>query len=204
MLTMLQTRRLFSYEGANALPDATTIIEESSRSFPPVSISVSRNDKYVAFTLNDQVRAYRLGMHNIRRIHISGQMETYELPNHFIQNSTIKLDGKKALSHKDAEQEAHRQNAVIERKLAFSVDGEKLIIATHLADHHVYLDVWDCTAEPWTIKPEHSRSFKLPPVSIALPLRSSGIGYLSPPNYPSFYLHVIVDNKRWRSDMCFL
>jgi hypothetical protein len=133
-------------------------------------LTVSRDDKYVALTLNDQVQIYQIDLSMIKRVIVPNQMQAYQLPPHLLQHNSmdphqLQAPSKRALTWKEAAQEAQRQGALIERKIAFSSDGKRLIIATHLGDHHVYLDVWDCSSEPFKITSDYSRSFKLPPVS---------------------------------------
>lgn len=134
-------------------------------------MAVSRDDKYVALSVNDQIQIYRLDLSVIRRVILPGQMQSYQLAPHLARNlsvdpNALQSPSKKALTWKEAEQEAQRQSALIERKLWFSEDSQKLVIATHLGDHHVYLDVWDCSTDPFKITSDYSRSFKLPPVSL--------------------------------------
>lgn len=64
-------------------------------------------------------------------------------------------------------QERARQNAIQERKLNFTKNSDMLIVATHLGDHCVYLDVWELNSDGlWGIKTDYHRSFRLPPVSL--------------------------------------
>lgn len=132
-------------------------------------MTLSRNDRYVALTLNDEVRVYQAGNGRLRRVTLQDQMQgSYQSPSQHktaSDNRTAQLANKKKLSWKEMEQEAQQQNAVQDRKLYFSSSNEEMVVATHLGDHSVHLDVWDCRSEPWTTKTYLSRSLKFPPVS---------------------------------------
>lgn len=127
-------------------------------------MAMSRDDKYVAVAFNEYVYIYQINMGRIRRVHLSEEMDKYQVHEDYSLGTPL-ISPKRPMNWKEVSQEAQRQGALIERKLSFSTDGKNLIIATHLANHHIYLDVWDCDNEPWNIKPGYSRSFKLPPVS---------------------------------------
>lgn len=127
-------------------------------------MAMSHDDKYVAVAFNEYVHVYQINMGRIRRVHLSEEMDKYQVNEDYSLGTPL-VSPKRPMNWKEVSQEAQRQGALIERKLTFSTDGKNMIIATHLANHHVYLDVWDCDSEPWNIKPGYSRSFKLPPVS---------------------------------------
>lgn len=161
----VQHHELLIFNGINTTPEAFIAIDTPQRNRSSICMAVSRDDRYVAFTLNDQVLVYQIGNGSIRRVFLAEQTDVYQVRVEQQQQRPISSCVKRPLTLKEASQESQRQKTVIERKLSFSPDAKHLIVATHLGDHHVYLDVWDCATEPWTIKPGYSRSFKLPPVS---------------------------------------
>lgn len=177
------------FNGIKTTPEAQINLDSSVRNVQ-ISISVSRNDKYAATSINDQLQVYQLGSSGIRKIAFHNQIQVHQLQGGQIQqrstpvnrainqtdytNSLADSDlsrmdtgpfgASKALSLKETAEEAQRQGAIVDRKLSFSLD-DKLAVATHLGDHHVYIDVWDCTREPVSTISENPRSFRLPPVS---------------------------------------
>ncbi|KAH7073549.1 hypothetical protein BKA63DRAFT_603910 [Paraphoma chrysanthemicola] len=147
-------------------------------------IAVSKDDKHVAVSMNDQIDLFILDR-GLKKVAFQHQMDVYELRGGLSQRRSIAVARTtsddsvtepaspdsggwfgahtKALNFKEAAEEQSRQTAVISRKLYFSTDSQRLVVATQLGDHCVYIDVYDITREPVGTISEHSRSFKLPP-----------------------------------------
>jgi hypothetical protein len=177
-----QGHRLVIFDGTNLAPGCETSIESSGRA-RDICLAVSRDDRFVAVSINAQIHIYNLE-DGIRAIPFHQQVHVYELRGgnsyrrvipigHPTSHDSTKEPERsestwfgvqaKALSSKEAAEEERRQSAIMSRKLYFSTDSKQLIVATQLGDHCVYIDVWDCTHEPVSTISEHSRSFKLPP-----------------------------------------
>ncbi|EHA21878.1 hypothetical protein ASPNIDRAFT_41197 [Aspergillus niger ATCC 1015] len=135
--TGTQHYELVVFENDSDVPQAYLTIETENQTFPVTCMVMSRNDRYVAFTLQDQVRVYEICTRTIQRVSLGSGMD---------RSSDF----------------GHRSEAIIERKLQFSPDGKHFAIATHLGDHYAYVDVWNCTFQQWSIVPDKSKSFKLP------------------------------------------
>ncbi|KAF2796433.1 hypothetical protein K505DRAFT_359320 [Melanomma pulvis-pyrius CBS 109.77] len=178
----LLKRKLAIYNGINLTPEHEIDLEFSGR-LGEICLAVSRNDKFVATSINDQIQIFSLddGIQNLAFHH---QIHVYELRGGVQHRRTIPIGRtssdesviepqrgetswfgppSKGLSSKEVAEEQQRQSAIISRKLYFSTDSKRLVVATQLGDHCVYVDVWDCTREPVSTISEHSRSFKLPP-----------------------------------------
>lgn len=101
---------------------------------------MSRDDKRIALSLDDQVHVYELGnlyelgTRSIRKINLADQINSY--PNR----------GSPELTPDDK-----KWKAGVERRVQFSVDGKNLVIATCVEDQFAYIDLWDCDVEPWSI-----------------------------------------------------
>ncbi|RAH83668.1 hypothetical protein BO86DRAFT_31517 [Aspergillus japonicus CBS 114.51] len=150
-----QHYELLVFENDSDIPEAYLTIETDHQSLPISCMVMSRNDRYVAFTLRDQVRVYEICTRTIQRVSLgSGMDRVSDLGNRSLMGSFS--------GAKESGFEAQRQEAVIERKLQFSADGKHFVIATHLGDHYAYVDVWNCTFQQWNIVPDSSKSFKLP------------------------------------------
>ncbi|OOF96725.1 hypothetical protein ASPCADRAFT_206900 [Aspergillus carbonarius ITEM 5010] len=151
-----QHYELIVFENDSDVPQAYLTIETENRSFPITCMVMSRNDRYVAFTLQDQVRVYEICTRTIQRVSLgSGMDRLSDFGDRAVMGASP--------SAKGTAYEAKRQKAIIERKLQFSADGKHFVIATHLGDHYAYVDVWNCTFQQWSIVPDRSKSFKLPP-----------------------------------------
>jgi WD40 repeat protein len=181
----LSKRKLFIFDGNNLTPEYETDLDFSGR-LSEISIAVSRNDKYVATSLNDHMQLFNLE-DGIKPIAFHHQIHVYELRGGISHKRTVSVarttsdddlansdDNQKmesgwfgthmkGLSNKEKAEEQQRQTAIISRKIYFSTDSKRLAVATQLGDHCVYVDVWDCTREPVSTISEHSRSFKMPP-----------------------------------------
>ncbi|KKK16696.1 hypothetical protein P175DRAFT_0535825 [Aspergillus ochraceoroseus IBT 24754] len=141
-------------------PEAYLTIETQHRSLPITCMVMSRDDRYVAFTLKDQVKVYEIHHESFREIQLGDRTDHYSALKDLSSagaHITSLLDVKKI------GQEEERAETVIERKLQFSVDGKHFIVATHLGDQYAYVDVWDCLEYRWKLAVDGSRSFKLPP-----------------------------------------
>jgi hypothetical protein len=175
--------RLVIFDGINISSLYEINIDFSGR-VGHICLAVSRNDKYVAVSINDQIQIFRLSEDGIRSVPFHHQIHVYELRGGTSHRRTIPIGRTtsdesipethrnetgwfgvqaKGLSSKEAAEEQKRQSAIVSRKLYFSTDSGRLAVATQLGDHCVYVDVWDCTREPVSTISEHSRSFKMPP-----------------------------------------
>ncbi|KAF1997213.1 hypothetical protein P154DRAFT_296300 [Amniculicola lignicola CBS 123094] len=178
-------RRLLVYDGINLTSEHSTDLETPFR-VTQTCLAVSRNDKYVATSLNDHIQIFSLE-DGLKAVPFHHQLHVYEMRGGISHKRTIPIGRNKSedpiprstpsskgdtswfgtqtkgLSTKEMAEEQQRQGAIISRKLYFSTDSKRLVVATQLGDHCVYIDVWDCTREPVSTISEHSRSFKLPP-----------------------------------------
>ncbi|OAL55463.1 hypothetical protein IQ07DRAFT_582945 [Pyrenochaeta sp. DS3sAY3a] len=177
------SKRLLIYTGLNITPEADIELEFSGR-VSDVCIAISKDDKHLALSTNGQIELFSLE-NGLKRVAFHQQMNVYELRGGVSHRRSIPItrmtsddsttsDSKgesgswfteqsRSLSSKEVAEEQQRQTVIIARKLYFSTDSERLVVATQLGDHCVYIDVWDITREPVGTIAEHSRSFKLPP-----------------------------------------
>ncbi|KAK1142690.1 hypothetical protein N8T08_007495 [Aspergillus melleus] len=132
------------------VPEAFVTIDTQLSLLPPISIVMSRDDRYVAFTLNEEVRIYEVGTKYIRKIPINMNLNHHKICS---ADSSMPADGTAEKSNKPA----------LERKIQFSTDGKNLVVATHLGGQDAFVDVWNCSTEQWNVGPDCSRTFKLPP-----------------------------------------
>lgn len=148
---------LLVFRNKSAIPEAKLTIETPHLSSPITSMVMSRDDKYVAFTLRDEVRVYEICTTEISQVQLGGKTGYYAVGNvpeaHFSGKHETSGQGRKGVEE------------VIARKLQFSVDGRRFIVATHLGNQYAYVDVWNCTQRQWKLEPGGSKSFKLPPWS---------------------------------------
>lgn len=180
------SRKLVVFNGININPEAEIDLDLNGRT-GEVNLSVSRNDKLVAVSLNDEVMVFIVENNKIRRLSFHHQIKIYEINDGVPYNRTIPIgramsgdsiftlndSGRsepgwfggqgRGLSSREKAEEQQRQTAIISRKIDFSTDSRELIIATQLSDHCIYIDAWNCTTDPITSIDEHSRSFKMPP-----------------------------------------
>ncbi|KAF2734033.1 hypothetical protein EJ04DRAFT_524020 [Polyplosphaeria fusca] len=179
----LQKRRLVIFDGMTLTPEHETELEVSGR-LGDWCLAVSRNDKLVAISMSDNIQIYEIEDDGIRLVSFHHQIHAHELRGGVSLQRTIPIGRPKSeesdhapqrietgwfgtqgkgLSSIEAAEEHQRQSAIVSRKLYFSTDSKRLVVATQLGDHCVYVDVWDCTREPVSTISEHSRSFKMPP-----------------------------------------
>ncbi|KAL3482444.1 hypothetical protein BJX99DRAFT_2636 [Aspergillus californicus] len=145
---------LLVLKSKNNIPEAYLAIETQHQSLPITCMVMSRNDKYVAFTFKDQIRVYEIGVGDIREVQLGDRADCY---------SASRYPSVGGTGMSDVEMVGQTQKKVIARRLQFSVDGKRFIIATHLEDQRAYVDVWDCTEQPWKLETGGSRSLKFPP-----------------------------------------
>jgi len=181
----LSTRRLVIFNGINIKSEAEIDLDLSGK-LGEICVAVSRNDKYVAVSLNDQILIFTLE-NGIKQLAFHHQIHVYEFRGGTCHRRTIPVgrtmsdetvatfseiqkgdmgwfsNQKKGLSTREKAEEQQRQTAIISRKINFSTDSKRFVIATQLGDHCIYVDVWDCTKEPVATIAEHSRSFRMPP-----------------------------------------
>ncbi|OJI83714.1 hypothetical protein ASPTUDRAFT_190162 [Aspergillus tubingensis CBS 134.48] len=150
-----QHYELVVFENDSDVPQAYLTIETENQTFPITCMVMSRNDRYVAFTLQDQVRVYEICTRTIQRVSLgSGMDRSSDFGHRSVMGASPNAKG--------TAYQGKRQEAIIERKLQFSPDGKHFAIATHLGDHYAYVDVWNCTFQQWSIVPDKSKSLKLP------------------------------------------
>jgi len=118
-------------------------------------MAMSRDDKYVAISVDEQVSVFQINKGGFRRVHLSEQRDTY-----MAHQGSVSLE-----HHRSSSYDAQTKSTLMGREISFSPDNRKLIIATHLGDHVVYLDIWNTETEPFSIESDYMRSVKLPPVS---------------------------------------
>lgn len=184
----LSTRRLVIFKGINLCAESEIDLDLSGK-LGDISLAVSRNDKYVAVSLNDQILLFSLE-NGIKPVAFHHQIHVYELRGGISHRRTIPVgrttsdesvtspsESHKSesgwfggqqhrLSSKEKAEEQQRASAIISRRIYFSTDSKRLVVATQLGDHCVYVDVWDCTREPVSTISEHSRSFRMPPYTL--------------------------------------
>ncbi|OCL02328.1 hypothetical protein AOQ84DRAFT_304929 [Glonium stellatum] len=152
-----ERRDLVVFNGIKTAPEAQLELDSSVRNIH-IDVSVSRNDKYAAISLNDQLQVYQLGDRKVGQTDWANEPARPDI----LRADTGWFGTCKTSNLKETAEETQRQNVMIGRRLSFSPD-DKLIVATHLGDHRVYIDVWDCTREPVSTISEYPRSFRLPP-----------------------------------------
>ena len=178
----LLKRKLVIFDGNSLTPEFETDLEFSGR-LGETCIAVSRNDEFVATSLNDNIQLFSL-KDGIKPVAFHHQINVYELKGGVSHKRTVSVarttsdeslsdahdhgsgwfgNQTKGLSTIEKAEEQQRQTAIISRRIYFSTDSKRLVVATQLGDHCVYVDVWDCTREPVGTISEHSRSFKMPP-----------------------------------------
>ncbi|KAH7393020.1 hypothetical protein BKA66DRAFT_457420 [Pyrenochaeta sp. MPI-SDFR-AT-0127] len=177
------TNRLLAFTGINVAPAGEIELEFGGR-IADICVAMSSDDTHVAVSINGLIELFRLE-NGVKRIAFHHQMDVYELRGGVSHRRSIPMtrttspdavaeelkpehgswfsEQSKSLSSKEVAEEQQRQTVIITRKLYFSTDSHRLIVATQLGDHCVYVDVWDVTREPVSTISEHSRSFKLPP-----------------------------------------
>jgi hypothetical protein len=178
-------RKLVIFDGHSSTSEFEADLEFSGR-LGEICIAVSKNDEFVATSLNDNMQLFSL-KDGIKPIAFHHQIHVYELRGGISHKRTVSVarttsddsisgfsdhgsgwfgSHTKGLSTVEKAEEQQRQMAIISRKIYFSTDSKRLAVATQLGDHCVYVDVWDCTREPVGTISEHSRSFKMPPFTL--------------------------------------
>ncbi|KAI9376270.1 hypothetical protein BJX61DRAFT_552594 [Aspergillus egyptiacus] len=150
---------LLVFRNRSSTPEAFLTIETRHQSLAISCMVMSRNDKYVAFTLKDEVRVYEIGDGGIHEIPLGGKSEHY---------SAAQYAGGHRTNFSNLEKPSRggqRMEAAIARELQFSVDGKRFIVATHFGDQSAHVDVWDCNQQQWNLDVDSSKSFMLPPWS---------------------------------------
>jgi hypothetical protein len=161
ILTCTQHFELLIFRSKGVTPEAYLTIETQHQSSPIACMVMSRDDKYVAFTLEDQIRVFDISSGRIHEVHLGGRTN-YSAVKHAHTSSV----GVHVTGHSDIETGQLEKSAetVIARRLQFSVDGRRFIVATHLGNQYAYVDMWDCTGHQWKFDVDCPKSFKLPPV----------------------------------------
>ncbi|KAE8153995.1 hypothetical protein BDV25DRAFT_136365 [Aspergillus avenaceus] len=147
---------LLIFKGYGSNPEICTSIEMHHPSSLPIYMVMSRDDRYVAFTLNNEIYLYEIMPNSIRKVSLGdsgdASAQVSDMPPG-VTRMGISLEND-ILQHE-------RQSTVMERKLQFSVDGKYFVIATHLDDYSAYVDVWDLSLKRWNVVPGRSRSFRI-------------------------------------------
>jgi hypothetical protein len=160
-------RRLMVFDGMNTVCESEVELEVTGKAHE-ISVAISKDDKHVAVSLNDQIDLFGVEG-GLRRISFHQQSDVYELRDAATTLSVTRPPSSspaaehiKAPASKDAVEDQETSTSIISRKLYFSTDSQRLVVATQLSSHSITLDVWDITRAP--ISPiSQSRSFKLPP-----------------------------------------
>jgi hypothetical protein len=122
---------------------------------------MSRDDRFVAFALKDEVRVYEVTDTSIRELRLGGRTDRYPARK-YIHPATAHIKNSSKTEITVREEESNE--TVFARRLQFSVDGKRFIVATHLGDQYAYVDVWNCIDQELNLDVDSSKSFRLPPV----------------------------------------
>lgn len=184
--TGLSARRLVIFNSINIKSEAEIDLDLPGK-LGEVCVVVSRNDRFAAVSLNDQILIFGLESGEIKKLAFHHHIDVYETRGGILKRRTIPVgrttsddalstlndfDGRgpgwfggqgRGLSSREKAEEQQRQTVIISRKINFSTDSKCLVVATQLGDHCIYVDVWDCTKEPVSTVTDNSRSFKMPP-----------------------------------------
>ncbi|KAL2815497.1 hypothetical protein BJX63DRAFT_389673 [Aspergillus granulosus] len=151
---------LLVFRNKGITPEAYVTIETQQRTLPITCMIMSRDDRFVAFALKDEVRVYEIGASGIREIRLGGETDRYPARK-YVHSATAPLKNGSEAEISIREEESNE--TVFARRLQFSVDGKRFIVATHLGDQYVYVDVWNCIDQEWNLDVDSSKSFKLRP-----------------------------------------
>jgi len=127
-----------------------------------ISIAVSKDDQHLAISINDQIDLFTL-KDGLKRVAFHHQMDVFELRGGISHRRSIAVtrttsddpgtdnekpgsgswfsSQSKGLNLKEATEEQQRQTVIVSRKIYFSTDSQRLVAATQLGDHCVYIDV---------------------------------------------------------------
>ncbi|KAL4779812.1 hypothetical protein BJX76DRAFT_364901 [Aspergillus varians] len=152
---------LLIFRNNNAIPEAYLTIEAPNQTSPITCMVMSRDDRYVAFTLKDHVRVYEIDAGNIRQVQLGGKSDYYA-----VENISKESHIDNGLKVETAGQNEKSEEVVIATRLQFSVEGKRFIVATHLGNQYAYVNVWNCIEQQWKLEPGGSKYFKLPPWTI--------------------------------------
>jgi hypothetical protein len=164
-------KRLIVFDSLNTKCEREVELEVNGK-VQDISIAVSKDDKLVAVSISDEIDLFSIEG-DLRRIAFHQQLDVYELREGVANQGSVpvtrKVSGGSATEHikasttREIAEDIQEQKAIVSRKLHFSADSQRLVVASQLSDHCIYIDVWDVTREPVSTISEHSRSFKLPP-----------------------------------------
>ncbi|KIW07107.1 hypothetical protein, variant [Verruconis gallopava] len=153
--------KLLLFNADKPRPEAQISLDLAFKHYTDCCMVMSRDDKYVALAVNDSVRLYQMTIGQIRRVRLHEQLHLYQ---HLAkERRLLQSPAPGALSSRDAAREAQSQSAVVEQKLSFSPSGDRLVVATHLADHYVYVDVYKLDGEPCSPISSQPKCFPMPP-----------------------------------------
>ncbi|KAL2825694.1 hypothetical protein BJY01DRAFT_230077 [Aspergillus pseudoustus] len=151
---------LLVFRNKGTVPEAYVTIETQQRTLPITCMVMSRDDRFVAFALKDEVQVYEVGASGVREIQLGAKTDRY-LARKYVHSATAHTKGNPETKMTVREEESNE--TIFARKLQFSVDGKRFIVATHLGDQYAYVDVWNCIDQEWNLDIDSSKSFKLPP-----------------------------------------
>lgn len=149
----VQHYELLIFGSTSLSAEAHLTIDTPNLSLPVIGMTVSRDDRRLAFIVNDETHAYELGnvyesrSRSIRKVAVANDL--YMPP----------ISPKRILD--DA-----RHGTIIQRKAEFSMDSKRLVVATLFKDRSARVDVWDCDVEPWRIAANRTYSVQALSVSI--------------------------------------
>ncbi|KAL2800783.1 hypothetical protein BJX66DRAFT_290120 [Aspergillus keveii] len=151
---------LLIFRNNGTTPEAYVTIETQQRTLPITCMVMSRDDRFVAFALKDEVRVYEVTDTSIRELRLGGRTDRYPARK-YIHPATAHIKNSSETEITVREEESNE--TVFARRLQFSVDGKRFIVATHLGDQNAYVDVWNCIDQEWNLDVDSSKSFRLPP-----------------------------------------
>ena len=184
--TGLSTRRLVIFNGIDVKAEAEIDLDLNGKP-GETCLTISRNDKFAAISLNEEILVFALDGGSIKRLTFHHEINIFEMRAGYAHRRTIPvgrvasndtasvLNGTegsgagwfggqgRGLSSQEKAEEEQRQTAIISRKINFSSDSRTLVVATQLSSHCIYIDAWDCTKDPITAISDLSRSFRMPP-----------------------------------------
>jgi hypothetical protein len=169
--THTSTRRLMVFDSLKTICESEVQLEVSGK-VKEVSIAVSKDDKHVAISITDQIHLFNLE-NGLKRVLFHQQPDVYELREGVSDQRTVPVIRKKSdnqateyvsgATTRDMAEVHQGQNTIVSRKLCFSTDSQRLVVATQFSDDYIHIDVWDVSRAPVGTISEHSRFFKLPP-----------------------------------------
>ncbi|KAF2033455.1 hypothetical protein EK21DRAFT_108925 [Setomelanomma holmii] len=166
-------KNIIVFNGLNITTNSKIELPIVSRSHA-LCVAVSKDDKWVAISLDDQIDLFSLE-EGLKRVLFQHQLDVYEIRGGVSHRRSIpetrttsdesiaKTEESDSGAWIEAAQEQSRQTAIVSRKLYSSTNSQRFEVATQLGERCVYIDVCDVIREPVSTVSEHLRSFNLPP-----------------------------------------